>query len=158
MLVQVAFDDIIDVLREVDQTGAFVHSRDEPDFSVVEFLRSFEGSPGFALFAWQAQGRVAGFVSLLPDEDADTLSVGPMYVRPAFQGQGIGGAQFAAVVAWAQERGARRLWVRTWGGNVRARRVFERAGFNLDHEIPDHRVNGDSTVYYLMDIDCENSV
>lgn len=157
MLIQVAVDDMVDVLREVDETGAFVHSRDEPDFSVVEFLRSFDGAPGFALFAWLEQGQVAGFISLLPEDD-QSLSVGPMYVRPAFQGQGIGGAQFQAAVDWAQERGARRLWVRTWGGNVRARRVFERAGFSLDREIPDHRVNGDSTVYYLMDIDCENPV
>lgn len=158
MLVQTAIDDINDVLREVDETGAFLHSRDEPDFSTAAFLREFEGAPGFALFAWLEQGQVAGFISLLPDEECDTLSVGPMYVSPVFQGRGIGGAQFRAVVAWARERGIRRLWVRTWGGNVRARRVFERAGFSLDHEIPNHRVNGDSTVYYLLDIDCENPV
>ncbi|MBN1934699.1 MAG: GNAT family N-acetyltransferase [Anaerolineae bacterium] len=153
MLAEVTIDAILDVVREVDETGAFLHSRDEPDFSTVAFLRGFEGAPGFHLFAWMRQDQAAGFISLLPDRDDDTLSIGPMYIRPTFQGQSLGRAQFAAVVEWAGARGIKHLYVRTWGGNVRARRIFQRAGFRLVEEILDARVNGDSTVYYLLDIE-----
>lgn len=143
---------IADVVREVDTSGAFLHSRDEPDFSCYSFLRGFEGEPGFQLFAMSDGETIAGFISLLPGRDREILDIGPTYIRPAYQNQGLGSRQIQAVVQWARTRGIRHMGVRTWGENKRARQVFEKAGFVLEREVPNARVNGDSTVYYRLDL------
>ena len=155
MIVETTLESILDIVREVDERGAFLVSKDEPDFSTVEFLRAFQKKPGFRLFAWTEQAQKAGFISILPHSDPHTFYIGPMYIRPSFQGQRLGYAQMAAAVEWARQQGAKRLLVRTWGKNVRARRIIERLGFRLDREIPDARINGDSTVYYVLDIENE---
>jgi len=146
---------IAQVVREVDISGAFLHARDEPDFSCYLFLKGFEDDPGFHLFALRDKDTFAGFVSLLPGADRETLDIGPTYIRPAYQNQGLGSRQMQAVVRWAKARGIRHMGARTWGGNIRARQVFEKAGFVLEREAPDARVNGDSTVYYRLDLETD---
>jgi hypothetical protein len=54
---------------------------------------------------------------------------------------------------WAQDREARKLHTATWGQNLRARQLFEGLGFECINEIPDARVNGDSTVEYLLHLE-----
>ncbi|MBN1580685.1 MAG: hypothetical protein JXA89_08265 [Anaerolineae bacterium] len=39
------------------------------------------------------------------------------------------------------------------GENIRVRRIVDRLGFRLVKEIPNARINGDSTVYYALGID-----
>ena len=144
---------IANVIQEVDQTRAFVVSRDEPDFSAWTFFHEFEQKPGFHLFALMYRSQVAGFISILPNEDRDTLDIGPMYVRPQFRGLGLGHTQVKAVVEWAESRQIKHLTIRTWGENIRVKRIVKKLGFRLDKEIPNARIDGDSTVYYVLDID-----
>ena len=151
-LERAALTQIADVVREVDTSGVFLHSRDEPDFSCYSFLNGFVGEAGFHLFALRDGDVTAGFVSLLPGDDKESLDIGPTYIRPAYQNQGLGSRQIQAVVQWARTRGIRHMGVRTWGENKRARQVFEKAGFVLEREVPNARVNGDSTVYYRLDL------
>jgi GNAT superfamily N-acetyltransferase len=146
---------IAEVVREVDSRGAFLHSRDEPDFSCYLFLHGFVGEAGFHLFALRDGDATAGFVSLLPGDDKGTLDIGPTYIRPAYQNHGLGSRQVQAVVRWARSRGIRHMGVRTWGENTRARQIFEKAGFVLEREVPNARVNGDSTVYYRLDLETD---
>ncbi len=147
---------IAEVVREVDTSGAFLHSRDEPDFSCYSFLSGFEGDPGFHLFAIRDGDTTAGFVSLLPGADGETLDIGPTYIRPAYRNRGLGSRQIQAVVQWARARGIRHMGVRTWGENTRARQVFGKAGFVLEREVSNARVNGDSTVYYRLDLETDS--
>jgi RimJ/RimL family protein N-acetyltransferase len=144
-------EQIAEIVREVDRSRAFLHSKSEPGFSCYTFLDEFACDPDFHAFALRCENEIAGFVTLLPGASKDTQDIGPMYIRPAYQGQGLGGKQIQAAVRWAKARGIRHMHARTWGGNIRARRIFEKAGFVLEREVPNARVNGDSTVFYLLD-------
>jgi RimJ/RimL family protein N-acetyltransferase len=150
---ETTLNQIAEAVREVDTSSAFLHSRDEPDFSCYSFLSGFEGDPGFHLFAVRDEDTTAGFISLLPGAGRERLDIGPTYIRPAYQNRGLGSQQIQAVVQWAKERGVRHMGARTWGENIRARQVFEKAGFVLEREALNARVNGDSTVYYRLDLE-----
>ena len=52
-----------------------------------------------------------------------------VYVDPAFRGRGVGRAVSATVIAWARERGMRRMLLHVAGWNVVARRTYESLGF-----------------------------
>jgi len=53
-------------------------------------------------------------------------------VDPDAQGAGVGRALIAALIDEARGRGGRRLTLRVFGPNERARRLYERAGFELE--------------------------
>lgn len=67
-----------------------------------------------------AQGEVAGYIAYTDDW------INQLYVRPDRQGQGIGAALLAHVLAL---RRPKRLW--TFQQNTRARRFYEARGFVL---------------------------
>jgi ribosomal protein S18 acetylase RimI-like enzyme len=52
-----------------------------------------------------------------------------MWVAPEARGSGAGRVLVDAVIAWAGERGARRLVTSVTEGNDGALRLYERAGF-----------------------------
>ncbi|MBW3612870.1 MAG: GNAT family N-acetyltransferase [Chloroflexi bacterium] len=52
-----------------------------------------------------------------------------VYVDPAFRGRGLGRAVSARVIAWARERGVRRLLLHVADWDVAARRTYESLGF-----------------------------
>ena len=55
-----------------------------------------------------------------------------LIVSDAAEGQGVGRALLAAVEGWASGRGYRFLTLNVFAGNLRARTVYERAGFTPD--------------------------
>ena len=63
---------------------------------------------------------------------AHVLMVAGLGVDPEAQGRGVGRALVEAAVAEARARGARKLTLRVLGGNVTARRLYERCGFVVE--------------------------
>jgi ribosomal protein S18 acetylase RimI-like enzyme len=55
--------------------------------------------------------------------------VGIIAVDDAAEGKGVGRALLDTAASWARARGFRRLTLNVFAGNERARRVYERAGF-----------------------------
>jgi ribosomal protein S18 acetylase RimI-like enzyme len=81
-------------------------------------------------------GEVAGYVRLNPasrfSSSDHVLTINGIAVDPARQGHGIGRALIDAAIAEAQRRGARRLTLRVFSPNERARRLYESAGFVVE--------------------------
>ena len=81
-------------------------------------------------------GRVAGYGKLerptpLPASD-HVWQVTGLAVDPATERQGVGRALLEAMVELARERGGRRLTLRVFAPNERARRLYEALGFELE--------------------------
>lgn len=72
---------------------------------------------------WQASG--------MPSH-AHVQEVAGLGVHPDYYGRGVAGALLQAVAADARRRGARRRTLRVLGHNVVARRVYERAGLQVE--------------------------
>jgi ribosomal protein S18 acetylase RimI-like enzyme len=87
---------------------------------------------GHAVFVALLGGQVAGLVSLAEREhftrEMDAY-IGELVVAAAVEGRGCGRALMAAAEEWAAGRGLAHITLETGADNHRARRFYERAGF-----------------------------
>jgi len=77
-----------------------------------------------------------GFVHLHGAPDFHTGErhghVSDIVVAPGAEGHGVGAALMAAAEDWARGHGFRLLSLHVFGGNARARALYERLGYRLD--------------------------
>lgn len=146
------FNEVIELINEADESNAFLPDINEPDFTVSNFFKSYKGKENFFIFSLIDGEDIAGFISLLPTREGNALAIGPMYIKPGFRGKGLGRIQVEEVINWARCNKIKRLYTKTWGENYSSRRIFESLGFIMIKEIPRRRVNGYSTVKYMLDI------
>ena len=138
---------------EADTEKAFIPRVSDPNFSVSDFLNKMKDSQGYKLFVSQTEmGENCGFISLLPNKDKDSFSIGPMYIKKEYRGKSIGKFQVEKVIDWARSNGIKKLHTETWGQNNGSRKIFEDLGFKLTSDKMNDRINGDSTVGYDVTI------
>lgn len=147
---EVAYSDLADLIQEAKSLKAFLPSKSD-EGAFLDSLRRFEGRSGSHFFLFlQGDAEAVGFATILPYKAAKMLSIGPLYVKKKYQGQGLGKTLVAEVISWAMHRGLKGLFTQTWGENERSRRVFEKLGFEFLGAKPNTRVNGDSTIQYML--------
>ena len=102
---------------------------------IGERLATLLGHPDeHAAFVADEHGRAMGWVhvalsaSLLSGPKAD---IGGLVVDQDHRSGGVGGELLAAAEAWARERGARTMMVRSRVARERAHRFYEREGYAL---------------------------
>jgi ribosomal protein S18 acetylase RimI-like enzyme len=84
----------------------------------------------------EVHGRVVGWAKIehptpLPSS-RHVWHVTGLAVDPQFTGRGVGRALMEALIAEAQTRGGRRMTLRVFAPNERARRLYERLGFEVE--------------------------
>lgn len=92
----------------------------DPDHDV--FVAEIEGAPAGCLYVHPAQdffGRRHAHISVIA-------------TTAAAEGTGVGRALMAHAEAWARERGLSLLTLNVFAANTRARRFYEKAGFELE--------------------------
>jgi GNAT superfamily N-acetyltransferase len=92
----------------------------EPDQDV--FVAEVDGAPAGCLYVHPAQdffGRRHAHISVIA-------------TTAAAEGTGVGRALVAHAEAWARERGLSLLTLNVFAANSRARRFYERAGFDVE--------------------------
>jgi ribosomal protein S18 acetylase RimI-like enzyme len=102
------------------------------------------GMQGSALLIAEDAGRPAGFAFL--EHHTDYFSgerhghLGMIAVTEAAEGRGAGAALMRAAEDWTRAQGYAKLTLNVFEGNARARRAYERAGFQVE------------TVRYVKDV------
>jgi len=95
-----------------------------------------DGMRGPALLIAEDAGRPAGFAFLEHHVDYFTADrhahLGMIAVTEAAEGRGVGAALLRAAEDWARAQGHARLTLNVFEGNIRARRAYERAGFEVE--------------------------
>jgi len=66
--------------------------------------------------------------------EPDLAGLGGMWVMPEARGQGVGAALIDAALSWAAGHGCVSIELSVTVGNERARRLYERAGFQVTGE------------------------
>ena len=101
-----------------------------------------------------AGGEVLGYVRLkqqiddLP-ENLHVLAIHGLAVTPAARGRGIGTALMLAAENAARGRGARKLSLRMFAGNSKARALYERLGYVVEGVLQEEfQINGE----YIDDV------
>jgi ribosomal protein S18 acetylase RimI-like enzyme len=83
------------------------------------------------LVAVDGQDRVLGGAGVTRSNDGEPRAhLNSIGVMPGAEGQGIARALLAAIEAWCREQGLDDLTLDVYPGNQRARRLYERAGFD----------------------------
>ena len=130
----------IDRLFDTSFCDTFAHLYSEEDLST--FLLGFEiddwkqelGDPAFAFRLAEADGEAAGYAKLgpltLPVETAHpAIQLDQLYVLKEYHGEGIAAALMDWAIAEARRRGAEQMYLTVFTENHRARRFYDRYGF-----------------------------
>ncbi len=124
-----------DALLAIDRATWSPHTSPSPGPSAGPFFNE-RTRPGNVLVAELADGALAGWAKMehptpLPASE-HVWHVNGLAVDPALEGHGIGRALMEGLIAEARARGARRMTLRVFGPNERARRLYERLGFEVE--------------------------
>ena len=121
-------------------TATFGHLYDPADLAgflaglTPERWRAELADPAFAFLLAEADGVAVGFAKMGP-HSLPVAPAGPMielrqlYLLGSQQGSGLAARMMDRVIAIARERGAAELFLSVYVDNVRARRFYERYGF-----------------------------
>jgi len=143
----VPLNDIAQIVA--DSEGDFLRMKEEADLAMWDLLGQWNAAQSTWAFVSVDDGRIVGYITATVDPpDEARLELGPMYICPSARGRGLGRLQVRRLIDWASREGFRAIRATTWGRNVPSRRSLEGAGFTRIGETADHRVNGDSTVWY----------
>ncbi len=79
----------------------------------------------------ELDGQVVGFATYILHQDSGIGEIGNNAVLPQYQGHGIGGRMYEVIMQRFRESGMAWAHVFTWldEGHARARRAYEKAGF-----------------------------
>ena len=111
------------------------------DFFEGRLAGSVDGSLDAArdrrtLLVAELDGRPAGFTFLEPAVDYFTGQpdghIGMVAVAETVEGKGVGAALMRAAEDWARRNGYPRLHLNVFAGNDRARRIYERTGYEIE--------------------------
>jgi GNAT superfamily N-acetyltransferase len=95
----------------------------EPYMSAVELAA--EMGAGVEFWGYEEQGLLVGVMGTQPVRDVDLIR--HAYVRPSWQGRGVG----TALIGHLRRISARRMLVGTWAAATWAIRFYQRHGFQL---------------------------
>jgi len=143
-----------DILRETwhDAYGGFIAAVDLDgyldDHYSIEMLGGLFRSPRVRGYIARVDGEPAGLMRTEHDEEKKRLHVSSLYVRPRYQGVGIGGQLLELAEREARERGADSLWLGVMVKNTRALEWYRRVGFSFIEEAP--FVMGSSSADHLI--------
>ncbi len=114
-----------------DLNLAWIAAHFQPEAKDEATLSDPEGTilaPGGQILLADLGGQVVGCVALVPMPDG-AYEVAKMAVTPEAQGRGVGRRLLEAAIAWARDRGARRLYLESNARLAPALRLYESAGF-----------------------------
>jgi DNA-binding MarR family transcriptional regulator/predicted GNAT family acetyltransferase len=97
-----------------------------------------------AVWIAEVDGERAGCVGCVRDDD-DTARLRWLLVEPSARGAGIGARLVDECLRFARRSGYRRITLWTYDALADARRIYERAGFTLDNQRPEHAFGHDLT-------------
>jgi GNAT superfamily N-acetyltransferase len=109
-------------------------------------------------FVAEMDGGIAGFASFAPSRDDDASEgvgeIPAIYVAPSELGRGVGRELLAAATRALREGGYRRATLWVLEANARARRFYEKAGWNWDGTVSRHDFDcaNEPVVRYAVDL------
>lgn len=144
MIRRVTLDDV-DVYRSVrlralqDSPSAFAstyaaeHAR--PLHAWAERVSGAAAGDDRATFLAFDGGDCVGLAGGVEDHLGADRQLVSMWVAPTHRGSGVAAGLVAAVLAWAEDAGARSIGLWVTRENPRARRFYERAGFTVTGDV-----------------------
>ena len=119
----------LQALRDAPMAFGSTLAREEAFTPDVWTTRAAAGAAGDQQVVLVAEPDTGLAMGRLDDEDPRVAGLYAMWVAPQARGTGAGRALVEAVIAWATERGARRLTTSVTEGNAAGAALYAAAGF-----------------------------
>ena len=116
-------------LRDAPMAFGSTLAREEAFTPDVWATRAAAGAAGVEQVLFVAEPEAGLAMGRLDDEDPEVAGLYAIWVGPQARGTGAGRALVEAVIAWATERGARRLTTSVTEGNAAGAALYAAAGF-----------------------------
>lgn len=146
----ISLTEMSDLVAESD--NAFLAPMSDSSQTTTELLQWMKDEPGFSSLGYKADGIVISYIIGLGHKNDSTITIGPMYVSREYQRRGLGRRQVVDFIEIAKNDGYKNVYTKTWLGNKASRTIFESLGFVESGITPDDRVDGDSTIKYLLEL------
>jgi RimJ/RimL family protein N-acetyltransferase len=119
---------------ESDTWGADSGERFSSDSEVTEFIRTILSDQFSKLFVIEDETRIVGFISAIAGKwrrgkHFVDINLG---ILSSHCGRGLGAKLFKAVESWGAPRGVRKLELFVREDNLRARKLYEKLGFEVE--------------------------
>lgn len=117
--------------------------------SIVRMMKDAARPDSAFLLAEAPSGQVAGFANVRPSTDdgaGDEAELQTLYVHPAYWSQGVGHVLMETSLGLLADAGHAEVILWVLDSNERARRFYERRGFDLDHAYRPINIAGDELV------------
>lgn len=130
----------LDELHAQARPDCFIHREKDQVYPKLAFVQHVASEGALELGAFE-EGRMVGVAgATLLDrsgmvKDAGVVCLDNLYVAPDCRRRGIATGLFAAVEAWAQEKGAVRLELHTWDFNKRAIALYQAMGMTPQRHV-----------------------
>jgi DNA-binding MarR family transcriptional regulator/GNAT superfamily N-acetyltransferase len=109
---------------------------------VGEFVQRFDPKRERCWMA-EKDGEIVGSVFVVKGDDETTAKLRLLLVEPSARGLGIGGRLVDECVRFARRVGYRKLTLWTQANLLAARKIYEKAGFQLVKGVPNHAFGHD---------------
>jgi len=109
--------------------------RPDSQGEIARLLEAVLRDPDAAVFVYESEGALPGLCIVRIDrappvlEETERAEITDLGVRPDARRRGIGGALAARALAWARERGVRRIEVRVAHGNREGQAFWRALGY-----------------------------
>lgn len=91
-----------------------------------------------------------GFISTFPNKTEGRISIGYAYLKQSYRGQGLGFTMRQNLINWIKNAGFKEVFAKTWKANTAMVHLNEKMGFVLQEEVKNDRIDGDSTLKFLL--------
>lgn len=119
-------------LAQRPEYGLYITDEDEARLAL------YATDPGYRLLIWDEGGTQAGFALFAElGEPSGAVELRRLALDVAGTGRGLGFLRALTDYGFSV-LGARRIWLDASGENLRAQKVYERAGYRLEGRLRDH--------------------
>lgn len=139
------------LFAEAETNQAFLASKKEAKKTIRDVTQKMIDEFEAEVFELQnPEGKAVGFAVVFVKDSS--LIIGPIYIASAYQGQGYSKVLLKHIVRLAKNKNLDSIVTKTWGENKASRHLFQSHDFTQLKEVLDDRVNGDSTVSYMLQL------
>lgn len=140
-----------EILNIAESENIFVKCINDSNKTLFDIVKDFEGNKNLHLFLVYDDNNIVGIITSFPYREADTLSLGVMYILKEYRGKGYGNEMVKLFLTNAKSLGFKKVFTKTWSSNESSKKIFKNLGFCIIERKLRDRINGDDTIKYIKE-------
>lgn len=140
----------------VESEHAFLPTKNHPDETAISLVEKFKRDEKYAALGYVLGSKAISYVIALSGRHDDEIAIGPMYVAKDFRGKGVGTEQIKDFIKHYADQSYDMIYTKTWMNNAASQHSFASTGFIEAGREIGNRIDGDTTISYVLHLDPQN--